>query len=495
MKSFEEFLATVETSFPLNILKSKCCLSVSNSGRRGGEKAFSITVESLEQSLRDIKKNINSFPCDYDEATWRDNASKFLTDNHARTLCGTQTKPFYETINKVISWANEQTYADGELNLSAERIDNALIALEQNLALIPSSETQYCQSSNSVRPDQIIYYGVPGCGKSNKIDEMLKSVDEKNKIRVVFHPEYTNADFVGQILPNVDGGGVNYRFTPGPFSRILKRAYLHPDEQFYLVIEEINRGNAAAIFGDIFQLLDRLKDGETDDLGNGNVYSAGWSQYFVQNDDINTYLRRKVNEKGDDIHDVPGEDPKAHLEGSLSIDGICFSSTTAIRLPPNLSIYATMNTSDQNVFTLDNAFQRRFDMELVRNEFGNDTANDTQKKADIAETGVSWGEFWEQINKKIGTTLKGLASTEDKRLGVWFVKNDNGKIDKKVFAEKVLKYLWDDVFKFKRKDVFANDVDSLEKLVSAFYEHGFSDKVFKGWPWPQETASEESTEA
>ena len=373
------------------------------------------------------------------------------------------------------------------------------------LKLLPKQAQQDNSGSNSnIRqtpkttasdPDQVIYYGVPGCGKSNKIDEMLKSVDEKNKIRVVFHPEYTNADFVGQILPNVDGGGVNYRFTPGPFSRILKRAYLHPDEQFYLVIEEINRGNAAAIFGDIFQLLDRLKGGETDDMGNGNVYSAGWSQYFVQNDDINTYLRRKVNEKGDDIHDVPGEDPKAHLEGSLSINGICFSSTTAIRLPPNLSIYATMNTSDQNVFTLDNAFQRRFDMELVRNEFDNDTANDAQKNADIAETGVSWGEFWEQINKKIGTTLKGLASTEDKRLGVWFVKNDYGKIDKKVFAEKVLKYLWDDVFKFKRKDVFANDVDSLEKLVSAFYEHGFSDKVFKGWPWPQETASEEPAEA
>ena len=324
---------------------------------------------------------------------------------------------------------------------------------------------------------------------------LLKSVDEKNKIRVVFHPEYTNADFVGQILPNVDGGGVNYRFTPGPFSRILKRAYLHPSEQFYLVIEEINRGNAAAIFGDIFQLLDRLKGGETDDMGNGNVYSAGWSQYFVQNDDINTYLRRKVNEKGDDIHDVPGEDPKAHLEGSLSINGICFSSTTAIRLPPNLSIYATMNTSDQNVFTLDNAFQRRFDMELVRNEFDNDTANDTQKNADIAETGVSWGDFWEKVNKKIGETLKGLASTEDKRLGVWFVKNDNGKIGKKVFAEKVLKYLWDDVFKFKRNKVFADGIDSLEKLVSAFYEHGFSDKVFEGWPWPQETASEETTEA
>ena len=402
-------------------------------------------------------------------------------------------KPSFDISEKWKSLAQKDDQRIQRLYIPNE--DNTYCVLDADGNTLCDNKTLDDIFSHTFAPDQVIYYGVPGCGKSNKIDVLLKSVDEKNKIRVVFHPEYTNADFVGQILPNVDGGGVNYRFTPGPFSRILKRAYLHPDEQFYLVIEEINRGNAAAIFGDIFQLLDRLKGGETDDMGNGNVYSAGWSQYFVQNDDINTYLRRKVNEKGDDIHDVPGEDPKAHLEGSRSINGICFSSTTAIRLPPNLSIYATMNTSDQNVFTLDNAFQRRFDMELVRNEFDNDTANDTQKNADIAETGVSWGEFWEQINKKIGTTLKGLASTEDKRLGVWFVKNDNGKIDKKVFAEKVLKYLWDDVFKFKRKDVFANDVDSLEKLVSAFYEHGFSDKVFEGWPWPQETASEESTEA
>ena len=315
-------------------------------------------------------------------------------------------------------------------------------------------EAKKQNNTNSITPSQIIYYGVPGCGKSNKIREQLKNVPEKNKVRVVFHPEYTNAEFIGQILPKVNGH-VTYEFTPGPFTQIIKRAYLNPNEHFYLVIEEINRGNAAAIFGDTFQLLDRLKAGETDSLGNDpanaavNTFTEGWSQYFVQNDDINAYIRGS--------------------EDSIQIGSIRFDSNTAIRLPPNLSILATMNTSDQNVFTLDNAFQRRFDMELVRNEFDlTQPAVNAQYEAEIDDTGIKWGKFWGWINAKITATLKGLSSTEDKRLGVWFVSNAGGIIDDKVFAEKVLKFLWDDVFKFKRPQVFAEGIDTLEKLINSF---------------------------
>lgn len=330
-------------------------------------------------------------------------------------------------------------------------------------------------------PSQIIYYGVPGCGKSNKIREKLKDVPEKNKVRVVFHPEYTNAEFIGQILPKVNGH-VTYEFTPGPFTQIIKRAYLNPNEHFYLVIEEINRGNAAAIFGDTFQLLDRLKAGETDSLGNDpanaavNTFTEGWSQYFVQNDDVNDYIRG--------------------TENSIQIGNIRFDSNTAIRLPPNLSILATMNTSDQNVFTLDNAFQRRFDMELVRNEFDLDKPSvNVQYNAKIADTNIKWGQFWEWINKKIVSTLKGLSSTEDKRLGVWFVSNVGGVINEKVFAEKVLKYLWDDVFKFKRSKVFVEEIDTLEKLIAAFEkpEQGKSRfAVFKNFPEFSSSGAERS---
>ncbi|PBC68903.1 dynein-related subfamily AAA family protein [Fibrobacter sp. UWS1] len=319
-------------------------------------------------------------------------------------------------------------------------------------------------------PSQIIYYGVPGCGKSNKIREQLKDVPEKNKVRVVFHPEYTNAEFIGQILPKVNGH-VTYEFTPGPFTQIIKRAYLNPNEQFYLVIEEINRGNAAAIFGDTFQLLDRLKAGETDSLGNDpanasvNTFTEGWSQYFVQNDDVNAYIRKAT--KLDDGSYQERNDGEPIEE--IKIKEIHFNANTAIRLPPNLSILATMNTSDQNVFTLDNAFQRRFDMELVRNEFDlTQPAVNAQYNAEIDDTGIKWGQFWGWINAKITATLKGLSSTEDKRLGVWFVSNVGGIIDDKVFAEKVLKFLWDDVFKFKRPQVFAEGIDTLEKLINSF---------------------------
>ena len=345
-----------------------------------------------------------------------------------------------------------------------------LLTEEKNSITSNISNNQEKESKIPIECKQIIYYGVPGCGKSNKIREQLKDVPEKNKVRVVFHPEYTNAEFIGQILPKVNGH-VTYEFTPGPFTQIIKRAYLNPNEHFYLVIEEINRGNAAAIFGDTFQLLDRLKAGETDSLGNDpanaavNTFTEGWSQYFVQNDDVNAYIRKAT--KLDDGSYQERNDGEPIEE--IKIKEIHFNANTAIRLPPNLSILATMNTSDQNVFTLDNAFQRRFDMELVRNEFDlTKPAVNAQYNAEIDDTGIQWGKFWGWINAKITATLKGLSSTEDKRLGVWFVSNVGGIIDDKVFAEKVLKFLWDDVFKFKRPQVFAEGIDTLEKLINFF---------------------------
>ena len=370
--------------------------------------------------------------------------------------------PNFEVVNQ----ANQ----NGRPKTALNHYENFLRSIESKGLVDENLQTQTTYDTVShFTPAQIIYYGVPGCGKSNKIKELLQNVSEKNKVRVVFHPEYTNADFIGQILPKVNGH-VTYEFTAGPFAQIIKKAYLNPNEKFYLVIEEINRGNAAAIFGDTFQLLDRLKAGETDSLGNDssnanvNTFTEGWSQYFVQNDDVNEYIRKAVR-----ADDGKYEDSTENVLAEIEINGIHFTANTAIRLPPNLSILATMNTSDQNVFTLDNAFQRRFDMELIRNEF--DMTKDAvrvQYDSEIDDTGITWGKFWTWINSKITAMLKGLSSTEDKRIGVWFVSNVNGKIDDKIFAEKVLKYLWDDVFKFKRKDIFADEIDTLEKLIDKF---------------------------
>ena len=286
----------------------------------------------------------------------------------------------------------------------------------------------------SSTPTQTIYYGVPGSGKSHKIDEQTQNISEEQKIRVVFHPEYTNADFVGQILPVVDGDAVKYTFKPGAFTRILVAALKNPKKPYYLIIEEINRGNAAAIFGEIFQLLDRSSD--------------GWSSYCIMNDDINYEIRKTVPE-------------------------LNWTANTGIRLPPNLSLYATMNTSDQNVFTLDNAFQRRWEMELVQNQCSDSSQMDA--KITVNNQSITWKNFQTQINSIIGEKSNegGLSSMEDKRLGCWFIKAENGIIEEKKFANKVLKYLWDDAFKFYHQEIFESDIKNFEELQKRFFEKGF----------------------
>ena len=324
-------------------------------------------------------------------------------------------------------------------------------------------------------PEQIIFYGVPGSGKSHeikhKLEEEYKIPEEKQDVfveRTVFHPEYTNADFIGQIMPKLVQGKTDFVFKPGPFTSILKKALCDSQNCYVLIIEEINRGNAAAIFGELFQLLDRIDDASKTTSHNGslNTYGKGWSEYFVMNSEINNYIR-----DSDDTFDGK----------ALDINGIHFSANTGIRLPPNLSILATMNTSDQNVFTLDNAFQRRWDMRLIENVFGDTEEEINQRNAFVdSAKQITWEKFQTAINIKIGKMSEdaGLSSMEDKRLGCWFVKAEkttekdkDGKdiyiIRNKLFAEKVLKYLWDDAFKFCREKVF-NGYTNLESLTRDF---------------------------
>ena len=320
-------------------------------------------------------------------------------------------------------------------------------------------------------PEQIIFYGVPGSGKSHEIKHKLETeyeIPEQQQDvfveRTVFHPEYTNADFIGQIMPKLVQGKTDFVFKPGPFTSILKKALCDSQNRYVLIIEEINRGNAAAIFGELFQLLDRIDDEskKTSHEKELNTYGKGWSEYFVMNSEINNYIR-----DSDDTFDGKAFD----------INGIHFSANTGIRLPPNLSILATMNTSDQNVFTLDNAFQRRWDMKLIENVFG-DTEEETNQRNAFVDSAkqITWEKFQTAINIKIGKMSEdaGLSSMEDKRLGCWFVKAEKDKdgkdiyiIRKELFAEKVLKYLWDDAFKFCREKVF-NGYTNLESLTRDF---------------------------
>lgn len=244
---------------------------------------------------------------------------------------------------------------------------------------------------------------------------------------------------------------IEYSFKPGPFTTILRRALRDKEHQYFLLIEEINRGNAAAIFGDLFQLLDRDEN--------------GWSCSPVNNDDINFYVASKYEfweANYSDSHEYDAECVN-HPDGTEP-----FSRNTGIRLPPNLSIYATMNTNDQNVFTLDNAFNRRFKSEYISNKENLEIPEHCRQfNLMIGETVIRWGAFRNKINEKILQT--GLANAEDKQLGLFFIKSENSKINEKDFADKVLKYLWHDVFK-RDKDIFNGEaeISKFEDLIDNF---------------------------
>lgn len=404
----------------------------------------------------------------------RDNPAKASAYQYSHTTCNDET--FFS-----IAYVYDVPEFDNDKYKALVRLDSMRTEIAKRPRNLGSLQSMFKSPQNSsFTPAQIIYYGVPGCGKSKKIMDLLDVAkqkgeitdEEKQVVRVVFHPEYTNADFVGQVMPVVKpAGGVDYDFAAGPFTRILARAYANPTKPYFLVIEEINRGNAAAIFGEIFQLLDRHKKGESDSVG-GNLYTAGWSKYFVDHVDVNGKISAEIagTEYGSDE-----EKP-----------GITFTANTAIRLPPNLSIYATMNTSDQNVFTLDNAFKRRFDSELVKNTLDGEQ-HKAQRETKIENTDVTWGTFWEKVNDLILEKNTSMTSSEDKRLGAYFIigeeKTDDAgnkyrEVSRKLFGEKVLEYLWDDAFKYKRSIVFKNECKSVESLIENFEEGGFA-AIFK----------------
>ena len=292
-----------------------------------------------------------------------------------------------------------------------------------------------------------VVYGTPGCGKSFYVQNTYLAKcgvpnDTTHRIRTTFYMDYTNTDFVGQILPKVKPNGeVTYDFNPGPFALALKAAIENPEDTVALIIEELNRGNAASIFGDIFQLLDRDANGK--------------SQYSITNVNLQDYLNKC-------------------FEGVYTFN--------SISIPANLYIVATMNTSDQNVFTLDTAFKRRWQFEKLRNEFT--LAHEYKDYFVPGMTGVTWETLVTAINKYIVDRPDDLAS-EDKQLGVYFIEkgtlcataeecSDETKINR--FAFKLFEYLWDDVAKYAHSDWFVAEIKTLDDLIDGYKRLGA--KVF-----------------
>lgn len=287
----------------------------------------------------------------------------------------------------------------------------------------------------------MIYYGTPGCGKSYKVNKEFNDTDY-SVYRTTFHPEYSNSDFVGQIIPKSENGEIKYEFQEGPFTLSLCEALKNPTKKVCLIIEEINRGNASAIFGDIFQLLDRNNDGS--------------SVYNINNEPIRNYLNK---------NDVNIE---------------------KIYIPSNMWIIATMNTSDQNVFTLDTAFKRRWRMHRIINEFNKEKSYDNKLASMyIPGSSYTWEEFITTINKEIMRKNPTGLNSEDKQLGVYFVtenelsvipvNSDKESMDK--FIEKVLLYIWDDVAKLDPTMWFDDSISSFDDLIKSYYNNRL--RIFK----------------
>ncbi len=369
------------------------------------------------------------------------------------TVTGPELSQVPEYIQKII-FDNENT--SSMVEISRETFSEIMklmmntvseVFLDDEAQVADSGITKQVSEEKRVSTgENILLYGVPGSGKSWTIQHEYCD-DEKCMERLVFHPDYMYSDFVGQILPVVkkdDAGNekVRYEFKPGPFTKILKKAYEDPKKSYYLVIEEINRGNAPAIFGEIFQLLDRMDEDK-------EGYKKGTSEYGITNENI-----------------------------ALEVYG---NADTKVRIPANLSILGTMNTSDQNVFTLDTAFQRRWIMRMIKNTF----TNHRYAGNNILDTTVSWKQFCEAVNEEI-LRRNNVTSSEDKRLGAYFVSaddlvyvetGDNASAKQIIeaehknarFAEKVIKYLWDDAFKFSHPDTFdTRRYKSLEMVVETF---------------------------
>lgn len=277
----------------------------------------------------------------------------------------------------------------------------------------------------------IIFWGAPGTGKSHKVDQLYPS----NKIRVTFHPEYSYYDFVGVYRPvpvykKTDQSLLesdlrefargepllDYRFHPGPFTLALEQAFSDLTQVYTLVIEEINRANVAAVFGDLFQLLDREDGGD--------------SAYPVFNAEIARYLRQNQQ-----------------VVANLQTKGIDILKTDQIIIPKNLNIVATMNSADQAVFVMDSAFKRRWDFEYVPIDF--DDCEHKEAPVPYAGRVVAWKDFAQTIN----SFLAEQGVREDKHIGPYFMKKDQVS-NPIMIASKLLFYLWDDVLAHKRNVLF-----------------------------------------
>ena len=397
-----------------------------------------VDEKELEDLLKDLSEKVKQYP---------DIMQKFLNEHKEETAKIQRFEIKKRTQKKLFATFNRTYLLANNIKPAGFEISN----INENPEEKEEANKQLTENAKAHKGESVIYYGIPGSGKSYYIEnEILKGVSEKNFERVTFYPEYTYYDFVGQKLPKDDGTGL--QFEAGPFTRILEKALENKQkaiqkEHYYLIIEEMNRGNAQAIFGDIFQLLDRDANGD--------------SVYATTNYQVAQYLKSK---------------------------GIKLKENKII-IPSNLTIIATINTSDQNVFNLDTAFGRRWQYEVFGEEQTKGTNNIYTKGKIIGIEGFTWNEFREKINDKI-LKSEDIFNAEDKRMGLYYIDKEclsegeeteeSKVISRKKFANKIFRYLWTDVFKNDREAIFYTEkYNTLEKIVIDFTKGKAIEQIIK----------------
>lgn len=273
----------------------------------------------------------------------------------------------------------------------------------------------------------LIIYGAPGTGKS-----YAANGNHARCIRTVFHADYSYQDFVGSYRPCKVKGQITYEFTPGPFIKSIINAHNNPDHMHTLIIEEINRANAGAVFGEVFQLLDRKDNGE--------------SEYSVTPDEaLAIFLKANTEHMGEKLW-----------------------------LPANLNIHATMNSADQGVFPLDSAFKRRWKFKYLPISFDNVAHKDALLP--YANKKITWEKFATAIN----TQLSLQHINEDRQLGPYFLKANEIE-DAQTVASKVLIYLWDDVVRHQRPVLFSDQYRTFSSLMTGYVA---GKDIFSEWDEP-----------
>ncbi len=378
---------------------------------------------SIDYNENDIEKNQNEFY----KLRFNTDSFKSITFNSVIQKCS------YE----FSAAAHIQTlYSGNDIKKSFIYSDVSLDAYYNFKGTAPVSTNKIPFAHNR------IIFGAPGTGKSYQLDSNLKDETGANFFtyyeRVTFHPSYSYANFVGTYKPVKDkknNGQITYEFVEGPFIRVLRQALCDTKENNYLlIIEEINRANVTAVFGDVFQLLDRD--------------SENCSQYFVaSSEDLRKHLIK---------HGVPND------------------KAEELRIPSNMYIWATMNSADQGVQPLDTAFKRRWEFEYLNINNSENKIDENMKSIKFPKTSIDWNLLRHLINNRLSSNYN---INEDKLLGPFFVKKGKQNETQFIssFKSKVLMYLFEDVCKINPKPLFAG-IDKTKlyfsDIVSAFDNNG-----------------------